>query len=128
MGSSALKWWNGHSTWKRGVAEAVGTANAPRTIKKTTMVDRRSAVLGTIRGRIQRRTNQNVWKRQDCEVDQGVVTVFSASVLPERCNAHQGQHEANDLGCLQTMRSPSGAATGERHEEHIPACSIDGQK
>jgi hypothetical protein len=49
-------------------------------------------------------------------------------VLPERCNAHQGQHEANDLGCLQTMRSPAGAATGERHEQHIPACSIDGQK
>ena len=26
------------------------------------------------------------------------------------------------------MRSPAGPATGERHEKHIPACSIDGQK
>src|SRR6188474_3404205 len=106
IGSSPLKWWNGHSTWKRGVAEAVGAISAPRTIKKkTTTVARRNA-LETIRGRIQRRTNQNVWKRQDRDDQQRVLAVLSASALPERCDSHQGQHEANDLGCLQTMGSP----------------------
>ena len=49
-----MKWWNGHSTWKRAVADAAdGTAIAPRTIRKMTMVGRRKAVLATIRGRIQ---------------------------------------------------------------------------